>query len=180
MPWNSRGTIIGPQGPQGIQGVQGIQGEKGDTGAQGTPGIMSNVSAQIRRSTTQSIPNGTDTLLVFSTADWNHGATLTTAGITIITPGVYFLEASCPWAANGTGRRNLKILRNSTTVSGAILIQAQNALPWENVVSVAGSANLAQGDILRAMVAQDSGGALNVAAIGSVFPTISATLLRAA
>lgn len=185
MPWNSQGSIRGPQGPQGIQGVQGVPGTKGDTGSQGIQGLtgpagtLTNTTGQVYRNTTQSIPNGSDTLITFTTNDWKFGGIdLYTYGAVVRKAGIYMVEGVCPWAANGTGRRNLKVLKNSTAVSGAILIAAQNALPWENVVSVAGAVQLAANDTLRLMVAQDSGGALNVAAIGLVRPSISATLLR--
>ena len=41
MPWNSTGSIRGPQGPKGDKGdtgPQGPQGPKGDPGPQGVPG----------------------------------------------------------------------------------------------------------------------------------------------
>ena len=36
MPWNSTGSIRGPQGPQGPKGDTGPKGDKGDTGPAGT------------------------------------------------------------------------------------------------------------------------------------------------
>lgn len=38
MPWNTKGSIRGPQGTQGPKGDTGSQGPKGDKGDQGPAG----------------------------------------------------------------------------------------------------------------------------------------------
>lgn len=170
-------AIKGDTGPKGDTGETGLQGPQG---IQGVSGIIGNSSAQARRTTTQTVNFGTDTLITFNQTAWAYGdVTVMSYGLQVSKTGIYQVSAVCPWAAGEAGRRNLKVLRNSTSVSGAVLIQAQPAIAWENVVSVAGAVSLIAGDTLRLMVAHDQGATLNIVPIGAVYCSLSATLVAA-
>lgn len=179
----------GPQGLQGLKGdtgergLQGLKGDKGDVGAEGVPGlhgILTTVTARARRTTVQAIPNGQDTLVTFQSAEWDTvGNMYSSAGLYCRQSGIYLVEAQFPWDANEVGRRNIKVLRNSTSGTGAVLMDAEPAVAWENIVQCSGHVRLTNGDLLRLMVAQDCGWALNGGkGSGVTQASLSATLLR--
>lgn len=176
----------GPAGTAGERGPAGPAGPKGDPGAQGPAGpagmhgILTTVTARARRTTLQTIPNATDTLVTFNSAEWDTvGNMYSSAGLYCRQSGVYLVEAQFPWSGNEIGRRNIKVLRNSTTGAGAVLMDAEPAVAWENIVQCSGHVRLTSGDLLRVMVAQDCGGSLTGGVgSGSTQASLSATLLR--
>lgn len=141
---------------------------------------------KIVRTSAQNIANATDVTVTWQAAEWDSqpgGAPMfSSTGITIRETGLYAVKAIWPWAANGTGRRNLKVTKNSTTTNAAILCDAMNATPWENVCAVADDLYLTAGDVLRMIVAQDCGGNLpggkGASAAANVLGSLSATFLR--
>lgn len=120
------------------------------------------VGGYINRTSAQSIANGTDTLVTFNNTVWEYGGTVR-SGSTFVIPadGFYYVEAVWPWATSSVGRRNIKILLNSSVVGGTIAQSDVPAHAWQNVSRVATLQPFSSGAVLRVMVAQDSGGALN-------------------
>ena len=59
-----------------------------------------------------------------------EAAQYSSVGITIRVPGLYLIECEWPWAGNSTGRRAVKVTKNSSVVGGAILSTATNANAW--------------------------------------------------
>ncbi|MGB3604242.1 MAG: hypothetical protein WBA38_11915 [Gordonia sp. (in: high G+C Gram-positive bacteria)] len=146
-------------------------------------------SVRIARTSTQSIANATDVTVVWQTAEWDSrpggAAQWDSTGITVRRDGIYHLTAIWPWLANGQGRRNMKILLNGTTPNTyAIVGDAILASPWENITSVSDQIRLYNGDKLRMVVAQDSGGTLSggygASAAVSITGSMSLTWLRPA
>lgn len=118
------------------------------------------------RTSAQSIANASDVFVAWQAADFDSRpggqAQWASSGFTCHRDGIYSLTAVWPWAANGTGRRNMKILLNgSSTGTNTIAGDAIPASAWENITSVADTIALHTGDTLRMVVAQDCGGALN-------------------
>lgn len=123
---------------------------------------------------TQSIPNNTDTAVTLGTAGINNDG-IWTSGVTpltIRTAGTYLVWAQATFDANTSGVRALHILLNGTSVStNAVAGGSDNAL------NVAASINqlmcrtsplsLAVGATLRLSVYQNSGGALSVDSVVS-------------
>jgi hypothetical protein len=82
-PTGHTGPSGGPIGPQGLQGVTGYTGYTGFTGWTGATGVTgalsSNASIRVLQSTSQTITNGAQTVLLFDTsADFNTDTTIFT------------------------------------------------------------------------------------------------------
>lgn len=158
----------GPEGPQGPAGP-GVPagGNVGDvlvksSGADFDTAWTANaVSATVYRTSAQTIPNATDTLVSFQQFKWTTGP-ITTAieGIKVDQPGLYFIEAVWPWPTSMVGLRNIKVLKNSTTSAGTIAGSDYLSVNWDNTSRVTTVAQLDADDVLRVMVAQDSGGSM--------------------
>ena len=123
--------------------------------------------AKASQSAPQSIPNDTATIVTWDTesedTDGFHSITTETGKFIIPTGwgGRYRFETNIVWAANASGARRVRILRN-----GAQADQVDN-LPRSGAThGMKASANVAMvpGDYLQVEVTQNSGGALTVAA----------------
>lgn len=145
-------------------------------------------SCSVIRTTTLSCATGTDVQMVFTAAAWDTELAAGrpamkdgTAGLIIRAGGIYSVEASAFFAANGTGRRNVRIMKNGTTSAQTVAVSAMNAVSWENVPTVTAQLKLSIGDTLRMAVAQDSGAALTVGpGVGTTSTRLTATFLRPA
>lgn len=122
-------------------------------------------AAAVSRSSAVSIGNVADTLVSWNTTDWDTmpggQAQASATGLTVRAPGLYLVEAMWPWAGNANGRRAVKITLNNTSSAGTVLARAEPANAWDNISQISGVLNLAAGNVLRLLVTQDSGGALN-------------------
>ncbi|WP_194820533.1 hypothetical protein [Nocardia sp. XZ_19_385] len=152
---------------QGAQQVQALATaiESTFSGATIPPGSGAPPTASAVRTSGMNATNATDTLVTWQAAEWDSApggqAQYSTAGLTCRVAGLYLIEAVWTWAANGTGRRALKITKNSTASAGSILARAENANSWDNVVMASGVRRLAVNDVVRLLVTQDSGGTLS-------------------
>lgn len=128
------------------------------------PGAAAPPSVSAVRTSTMNANNATDTLVTWQLAEWDTQpggqAQYSTAGLTCRVAGLYLIEGLWTWAGNANGRRAMKLTKNSTASSGAILAGAENANAWDNIVRVSGQKRLIAGDIIRMLVTQDSGGVL--------------------
>jgi hypothetical protein len=127
---------------------------------------------RVRRATTQSISNSTDTFVTFPIEDIDTDGmfTATSDTITIQTAGVYQVSASILFAANNTGARIMNIYKNPTSVSDFAAVFASQ---WTNatqtystVMSASGIASFTAGQTLKIAVFQTSGGPLNIGDTG--------------
>lgn len=90
----------------------------------------------------------------------------TASAITVQTAGIYAVSAQAIFATNGTGNRLIRIVRSrsGTLVSIASAVQASQATSPASL-SVSGVGSFQAGDLIRMMVLQSSGGALNLQAV---------------
>ena len=145
------------------------------------PGATPADTVRIVRTSAQSVPSAADTTVVWQAAEYDSRpsglAQWTSAGFVCRVAGIYNVTAVWPWAANATGRRNMKLLLNGTSpTSNGIIGDAIPASAWENITSVSDQIALNVGDTLRMVVAQDSGGNLNGGKGASATPGIVGSL----
>ncbi|MFJ1460997.1 hypothetical protein [Nocardia sp. N2S4-5] len=178
--WHDLGAVEGPEGPTGPQGPQGPtgatgaagatgptgpQGPDGPQGPAGTPALVPSSASAIRTSALN-VNNAQDTIVTWQSAEWDYrpdgaAAQYSSTGLTCRVAGLYLIEAVWTWAGNDIGRRAVKITKNNTAASGAILASAENANAWDNIVQCSGVRRLAANDVVRLLVTQDSGGVLS-------------------
>lgn len=130
------------------------------------------ISPLAYRTTNQAINNASVTPIVWEAANHDpHGfVTASTEAVTITIPGRYMATAQIDYASNGTGVRSASIEVGSTVV-GASRIGAFTGVAHVNVTSVPFTVS-ASAEV-RVRVEQNSGGALNVVASGSVSPGLA-------
>ncbi|QDF17434.1 minor tail protein [Gordonia phage Coeur] len=121
---------------------------------------------KIVRTSAQPCASATDVTVTWQAAAWDSmpggQPQWNSNGFICRRAGIYRIAAMWPWAGNNaTGRRNMKVTLNSTAPATAILCDAMNATTWENVLSAADDVALNVGDVVRMIVAQDSGVSLN-------------------
>lgn len=150
------------------------------TGAIGTSAQMNNIKAAwdfyitnrpicvVTRSTTQSIPNGTGTNVLFDTEgvdnDNMHSTVTNTDQLVAVTAGWYSVSGTIQFATNVTGYRYAQILINNTTNVSYVNIGTNPSGSQVTGITNTGLAFLNVGDFLTYSVAQNSGVALNLAA----------------
>jgi hypothetical protein len=125
-----------------------------------------------RHNTTQSITNATWTALVFNTEDEDtagfHDTGTNTDRFVIPDTGLYVVSAGIEFATNGTGQRVLGLQKNGTPSTGPnVKGRAGQPNPGAGsaaVLSLSTVLKLTAADIVRVLVFQSSGGALNVGA----------------
>lgn len=143
-------------------------------------------SCRMVRTSTQLIANASDVIVTWQSASAGAGGwdsrpagnpQFSAAGFTCRRAGIYALSACWPWAANGNGRRNMKILKNGTSATNnSIAGDATPATSWENILRVDDQIALDAGDVLRMAVAQDSGASLAGGKGASSSPNIVASM----
>ena len=131
-------------------------------GAVGTGQLATLPGARVRGTAIQSIPNGTNTVLTFGTADYNNAGVFNAATPTRLTApvsGTYLIIAYVWWGANATGLRELWTNVNGSTDLEWSIQPPPTGVGLEQGVTT--TFHLNAGDYVQAYVYQDSGGALN-------------------
>jgi hypothetical protein len=132
-------------------------------------------SCRVFNSADISIPNATNTAITFNSERWDNGAMHSTSSNTsrITIPsgggGKYLFIARCTFAANATGTRGLFLRLNGSTLFGEDFETSASASAGTRLETQA-LYNVAAGDYVEAIAYQDSGGALNVLALGNYSP----------
>ena len=119
------------------------------------------ISCKVERSTTQSIPDATPTIIDWNTeaydTDGMHDNATNNSRITIKTAGKYLFSCYGGWTNNSTGERQIDFLMNgSTTMARTRYLPTDKS---ENTASFVG--DFAVNDYVEIEVTQDSGGSLN-------------------
>lgn len=134
------------------------------------------IAPRANRSTDQSIADATDVAISFDGVNndawgcWSSGsATRLTAPVT----GRYMAVGQVAFAANATGFRRVWIERNGTSTLGRsdLSTALAGSAVWLNVT--ANAFDMTQGDYIRLMVRQNSGGALNATTSSTYAPALS-------
>src|SRR5690242_2498740 len=78
--------------------------------------LLNPPAAQARRTTAQSIPNNTPTVMLFDTEDFDtdtmHSTSVSTSRLTCNTAGTYKVEAYIPFDGATAGIRDARITKN--------------------------------------------------------------------
>lgn len=128
-------------------------------------------AVRLERGTTQSIPNATDTLITWPTEvfDTDGMYTATSDTITVVTAGIYQVNATVEFVPNATGIRVLSLLKNPSSATDATsriagtTLQATSSAGANCVISCSTIVSLVATNTIKVHVFQTSGGALNVA-----------------
>lgn len=130
-----------------------------------------------------SLPNGTsvqmtDTMLVTSEAT---GMTVAGGAVTILASGKYWVGAQAQFVANGTGIRQIQINKNSTSSATNLLVQAVTAGTSAGATAVGCRrlVTLSAGDVVRAFIAQNSGGSLGIDTSAQALPATYFEVVKA-
>lgn len=122
------------------------------------------IKAQSSHSTTQSIPDATDTALTFDTEDYDTNSMYSGGAptrLTINTSGTFRIEAKATFDTNIVGDYYILIRKNgSTTIAQSATVPAEET----NALVITTSAALVSTDYIEVLVNQTSGGSLNVIA----------------
>lgn len=150
----------------------------------GNPSAPAFVGVSLRRTTTQSIPNNTQTAVSFDTEGWDtdafHSTGTNPTRITVPTgkAGKYLVTGWAHFAANTTGKRGIQFLVNGTAASAQNGVYPTQGVGDEASLELTAVLDLAVGDYIEMAVFQNSGGALNLNT-GGAHPKFQASLLGA-
>jgi hypothetical protein len=133
---------------------------------------------RVRRATTQSITNATDTFITWTIEDIDTDGCFTASSdtVTIQTDGVYLVTAGMTFAANATGYRRMDVFKNPSNASdyGNAIFSVQYPVSSgtdDSFLMGSSIQSFTSGQTIKAAVAQTSGGALNVG--NATFPYVS-------
>lgn len=114
----------------------------------------------VTRSAAQSIPNTTNTAVIFDTeyADVDGMFNAPSANLTVQRPGVYAIQFQPHFAPNAVGMRQGQIELNGTPVAATAMPYAS---PHDTFLNVSAVVACNTGDLIQGFVYQSSGAALN-------------------
>jgi len=128
--------------------------------------------ARVYHTAAQAIPHGTGTVLAFNSERWDndtiHDTAVFNSRLTCKTPGKYLAITHIGWARSATGRRELYLYYNGTTVIAALSDSVVADIEIYQCVSTI--YDLALDDFIEVMVYQTSGGPLNVTVLAQYTP----------
>lgn len=123
----------------------------------------------VRRSTAQSIADSSNTAISFNVEEKDNDNMFDSSGdatrITINTAGKYLFVAFVGFAANATGVRLARLLKNGAFGTDTYMMQIlAPGASSSALMTISGVYNMAQGDYMVLEVQQTSGGSLNTVA----------------
>lgn len=139
-----------------------------------TIGFSSTIpSARVYRSTNQSISDSTDTILLFDSERRDtaslHSTSSNIGRLTAPVAGMYAITANVEFASNTSGRREMRLLLNGSTII-AQEIRAGAISGINSPIHLSTLYYLAQNDYVEVQVWQNRGGNLNVLASANFSP----------
>lgn len=139
-------------------------------------GKVAPVAARVYHNTTQSIPNGVTTALVFNSERYDdvpaglseqHSVSTNTSRLTCRIAGLYHIEGALVFTGNATGVRSAGVRLNGST---PIVWDEMGANASSLGQTVSTEYRLAVGDYVELVAFQNSGGALNVVNVANYSP----------
>ncbi len=141
--------------------------------------IGQDISCRVTKAAAQSIPNNTDTAVIFDTerydTDAMHDNAVNNTRITITKPGKYVITGQVEWAATSVGVRQLGVRKNGATVLARV-----NDLP----VTIGAAPQVVtttdvfiNGDYVELMALQTAGVGLDIQKSGNYSPEFEAQLV---
>jgi hypothetical protein len=127
------------------------------------------VACYAARTTTQSIPNNTETTIIFNSVSFDtHGSYNNSTGTyTAFVSGYYQIEALVEFDGNATGQRYIHVYKNGTTKFN--LAYAGNLATVATIPTGSTTIQLNAGDTFVIQGFQNSGGALNIGSNGNQY-----------
>lgn len=120
--------------------------------------------ARVYRSSNQSVPNGTHTVITYDSERWDtdniHSTVSNTGRLTCKTAGKYMIVFSALFSANANGKRQYNIRLNGTTwiaITRTGLDSDNHTQPISSTIY-----DLAVNDYVESLAYQNSGGALDI------------------
>jgi hypothetical protein len=150
--------------------------------------LLNKPAAELRMSTTQSIPNNSYTALTFDTEDLDddpagtggHSTSSNTTRYTAVYAGWYEFSGGCGFAASATGLRGLRWAKNGSAVNAAEAFYPPTASSTPIYPARTKKIFLNVGDYVELQVFQTSGGALNTTGSSTDQPSMSVKWVRQA
>ena len=137
-----------------------------------TSGVY-NAACAAKNTSNQSIPSGSETLVVFSGTDYMTETTMWTAGnpgrIYAPYPGLYYCQFRGMWAASSIGSRTASIIRNNVT-RYSYEVRPGSTDPTTSYADAL--IKLDKGDFVAAWVYQNTGGSLVLSAAAEYTPRL--------
>jgi hypothetical protein len=139
--------------------------------------VSSAPAVRVLHNANQSITSGVGTALAFNSERYDraggasaahHDTVTLNTRLTSLYAGVYKISACTSFAANATGIRQLQIRLNGATIIGAVSTGAVSGASIEQNLTV--DYSLAVSDYVEVIVAQNSGGALNLLTVANYSP----------
>lgn len=135
-------------------------------------GPSSFIGARVYNSADISIADSTATILTFNSERYDtlsiHSTSSNTGRLTIPFAGKWCIGAAVDWDANATGYRSSLVRKNGSTVLTANTHPAASGADTNQPLNTEDL--FAAGDYVEIVVAQNSGGALNVKSLGNYSP----------
>jgi hypothetical protein len=132
---------------------------------------MSPPRVSVYQSTVQALPNNVETAVLLQSelfdTDNIHSTTLNVSRLTIVTAGIYDIKGSVGFAVNGTGIRDVYISKNGVNLSANYGGTVSSGFCASLPITVP-DVTLAVGDYIEMQALQNSGGALNTVADGTL------------
>lgn len=130
-------------------------------------------SARVYRSSNQSISDSTDTIILLDSERYDtaalHSTVSNTGRLTAPIAGKYLITATLEFASNTSGRREMRLLLNGSTII-AQDIRTGSISGITSPMTLTTVYALAQNDYVEIQVWQNRGGALNVLSSGNYSP----------
>jgi hypothetical protein len=121
-------------------------------------------AVRVTNSTSESIPNSSNTVLTFDTNEYDnagmHSTSTNTSRLTAPVSGVYEVVGDVAWAEKSTGGRTLAILKNGSTNVGDSSVSVNSGV-YGTEEEVTTQVRLSAGDYVVLSGFQNSGGPLN-------------------
>lgn len=134
---------------------------------------LSLCGARVYNDAAISIPTSTVTTLTFNQERYDTGAlhstSVNTSRLTAPRAGKYMVTANVEFAANATGYRQMYVVQNAVNIIASDLNPVSNASVVTHLC-VSTLIDLAAADYMEVVVAQTSGGALNVNSVARFSP----------
>lgn len=122
-------------------------------------------AANAYRSSSQSIPDVTETIVLFNAERYDtaslHSTSATTGRMTASVDGIWHVDTNVVFASNATNTRTSRILKNGAT---EMIKDARSGLGSDHALSHSIDLELSAGEYVEVAVSQNSGGSLNVIA----------------
>ncbi|MFI5267816.1 MAG: hypothetical protein ACHQ7M_10610, partial [Chloroflexota bacterium] len=141
-------------------------------------------SCRVYRTSAQSIPNNSQTVLSFTTARHDTMSAINpmwTVGdpthVMVRTPGIYIVTALVEFAANGTGERTVAIFDTASNQFFAIDERVAVSGDSTDITCSSGPFYVPAASSFQVYVFQNSGGALNVDASPAYTPELAVAMI---